>query len=1099
MDFYADKVSELNCGRCGESIDPKGLPPLRPTPCPNCGAEVIVPAKFGTFLLTKGLGFGATGYVCQAFDDQLHRQVAVKILKAGEENKVVAAECTKEARALAALNHPNIVQIYSIGEYRSQSYIVMELLRGGSGEQFINKDKALGETRVLDIGIQLAEGLSAAHGVGLVHMDVKPDNILFDDKQNAKLIDFGAAVGKMKDSDSDEFHGTPYYVAPEIVRGKTPDYRADIYSLGATLFHLLVHAPPFGGETTKEVLAKRLKRPAPDLRQVNDEIHPETADVIGRMLLADPDERYGNYDELVQELKAARLAADQPIVEEEDPFAALVQADTRAKTDVMSPKRGSKNAGKTGAVGSKSGGTVIGGGVNKGKSRTRRVDQPEEKEKLPLGLILGIVGLAVFALTVGAVVVMNSGEDKKGDQDKTEYDTARPSYTQVDPIVKTDDVSQVDGPGNALSQDVNSGDSTTPPSSVKKDKPDSQQAEPDKPEMKKPKADDTQKADPKKPAPKKPEPKDTKPKKTDPDKDDTKKPEPKKDEPKPVKGIQRFEAVYKQGVPYLDKKMWYTLDVLSAESQGGAKFDKDEKDGDLEVSGKLVKDDVYTIVGWTDLDEVKGFRFGVYDDSELPKKGPGRAEDGTFFVREMTIEAAPLSDPDAFVTYKVSAAAENNRDGDMVGMKLFDDEPDYGWAISAKDTGKGSRVKIALSEAIENKGGSIIRITLQHKDLKALGKFDIAATSDNDPTKLSSGKRTFKRESAFESGFHAVEIVGIESEKGLEYAAQEDGSWLVDSPKSPTDVLRVKVRIPVGNVTGLRLVALPDKVLPNNGPGRGGNGVFALAELELKAAAMKSPDQYEPVEIEKVEADAEETPFLAERVIDGKPNTYWSVRKQPGEERLLTIVPKKPIGDKDGSVVTLVLNQRLGFGRIKVLATQSKDAKVLATPKPEEKVADSDGEDKDDKPSVPMENGKVKLYVNVGGGRIEYKKDKWVNDRRYAKSKFGYVSGKSEKREKAIPNAPPMLATGIEGIKAYRVTIPNGRYKVTLWFGEVDAEKDRSGRNFSVMVEGRNNQTVRFKVADRPKVLPAVVTDGILDIEFQGNGTILNGLMVEGL
>ena len=377
MDFYADKVRELNCGKCGNKIDPSSLPALRPTTCDACGAEVQVPAMFDNFLLTRGLGFGATGYVCLAFDDNLHRQVAIKILKAGSENKEMIEKRTREARSLAALNHPNIVQIYSIGEFRDQPYIVMELLNGGSADQYIKLGEKITEQQILDYGIQLAKGLQAAHGVGLVHMDVKPDNILFDAKGNAKLIDFGAAVGKRGNNEEAAFQGTPYYVAPEIVKGETPDFRADVYSLGATLFHLLAGRPPFTGNTTKEVLAKRLKRTAPNILKINSKLHQKTADVIGGMLASNPEDRYDCYDALVADLEAARVASDLPIAhnveqeEDDDPFAALGSAATSSKSSAAS--RRSTTAAKR---------------QEKTSGGTQRTEQPKSIDKGMLGSFL---------------------------------------------------------------------------------------------------------------------------------------------------------------------------------------------------------------------------------------------------------------------------------------------------------------------------------------------------------------------------------------------------------------------------------------------------------------------------------------------------------------------------------------------------------------------------------------------------------------------------------------------------------------------------------------------------------------------------------------
>ncbi|MDH3584543.1 MAG: protein kinase, partial [Phycisphaerae bacterium] len=269
---------------------------------------MTVPASFGDFLLVSVLGRGSTGVVCKALDENLHRQVAIKILNDDEGNEEVVEACSREARALASLNHPHVVQVHTIGEYRTQPYIVMELLDGGSVEQQM-LDRPVEESAALEIAIDITEGLQAAHRVGLVHMDVKPGNILFDREFNAKLIDFGVAQATRHSSG--EVQGTPYYVAPEVVRGHDVDIQADIYSLGATLFHLLANRVPFPGNDAAEVMTRRTRQAAPSLSEIRRDLHPRTVEVVARMLEQDPRDRYASYDQLLTHLKAARESLDR--------------------------------------------------------------------------------------------------------------------------------------------------------------------------------------------------------------------------------------------------------------------------------------------------------------------------------------------------------------------------------------------------------------------------------------------------------------------------------------------------------------------------------------------------------------------------------------------------------------------------------------------------------------------------------------------------------------------------------------------------------------------------------------------------------------------
>ncbi len=320
MEFYAKRVERVTCNQCGCAFDTAQAMPLGTQDCPECGTPVRIPARFdGHFLITELLGRGTSGVVFKAFDEQLHRYVAIKVLRKGSaEEEKIALECIREARALAALNDPGIIQIYSIGKYREQHYIVMELGTKGRADKYFGTERKLDEAQVLEMGMSVAGGLAAASCVGLVHMDVKPGNILLASGHKAKLIDFGAAQYAQRDrqvrqeeegQSGQAMIGTPYYIAPEVVRGQDPDIKADIYSLGATLFHLLAGRPPFPGHRTMDVIQQRLKRPAPWILDVRRDLHAETAQVIAKMLATDPNDRYQNYRQLIDALREAHAAA----------------------------------------------------------------------------------------------------------------------------------------------------------------------------------------------------------------------------------------------------------------------------------------------------------------------------------------------------------------------------------------------------------------------------------------------------------------------------------------------------------------------------------------------------------------------------------------------------------------------------------------------------------------------------------------------------------------------------------------------------------------------------------------------------------------------
>jgi len=311
----AERISQLSCVGCRKILDVSHLQPFIKIKCPDCGTEQIVPAKFGSFLLVKQLGAGGMGVIYRAIDRELGRQVAIKVMKKSlGDNAEFVSSFKHEAQAAAALNHRNVAQIYSFGQYNGQPYIVMELVAGGALDDLIESGKPLDEIRALEIHLEVAEGLMAASDVGLVHGDVKPANVLFGKNNEAKVVDFGLAsyISEHQKSDGGPVWGTPYYIAPEKARGRKVDFRSDIYSLGATLFHVLTGKPPFDGPTSNDVVMARLNKPAPSILDYNPNVHQETAQMVMRMLETDPAMRYPSYQALLIDMRNALLAARRP-------------------------------------------------------------------------------------------------------------------------------------------------------------------------------------------------------------------------------------------------------------------------------------------------------------------------------------------------------------------------------------------------------------------------------------------------------------------------------------------------------------------------------------------------------------------------------------------------------------------------------------------------------------------------------------------------------------------------------------------------------------------------------------------------------------------
>jgi hypothetical protein len=314
-EIITDPMQETSCIKCGHLMDISSLPPFTHIACPECGTQQGVPSKLGSFVLVELLGKGGMGAVYRGHDVGLDRWVAVKVMQSSfGGNPEFVETFRREAQAAAALNHPNIVQIYSFGVAHGQPYLVMELLEGGRLDHMIAKGELLNEALILKMAEDIAEGLNAAAAISLIHGDVKPENILMDHNGVAKVVDFGLAQFKAKaeGGTAKGIWGTPYYIAPEKLKGHPADARSDIYSLGGTLFHALSLKPPFEGETPLDVVKARLKAPAPLLHTLRPGVNPEVEGIVARMLEAEPQRRYPNYNSLLCDLRRVRATLAPP-------------------------------------------------------------------------------------------------------------------------------------------------------------------------------------------------------------------------------------------------------------------------------------------------------------------------------------------------------------------------------------------------------------------------------------------------------------------------------------------------------------------------------------------------------------------------------------------------------------------------------------------------------------------------------------------------------------------------------------------------------------------------------------------------------------------
>ena len=276
--------------------------------CSSCGAGMRVRQDFANFELQGILGEGGQGIVFRAVDKKLKRPVAIKVMKreySQDPNFVRRFE--SEARITASLNNPHIVKVFSSGECQGLLYLAMEIVDHGSLDSVMATLKKLPEEQVIDLGIQIATGLKAGLELGLIHRDIKPGNILFADAQKAKIVDFGLAilVEKQHEEQGDVW-ATPYYVAPEKLDGQPEDFRSDMYSLAATLFHALAGRPPFISESSSMAELRRIKSQPVHLENFAPRVSKLTAHAIDRALSFKPQDRFDSYADFIERMEFAR-------------------------------------------------------------------------------------------------------------------------------------------------------------------------------------------------------------------------------------------------------------------------------------------------------------------------------------------------------------------------------------------------------------------------------------------------------------------------------------------------------------------------------------------------------------------------------------------------------------------------------------------------------------------------------------------------------------------------------------------------------------------------------------------------------------------------
>ena len=281
--------------------------------------------------IIEKIGTGGMSDVYKAKCHKLNRFVAVKVLKQEfSENTNFVTKFRVEAQAAAGLMHPNIVNVYDVGEENEIHYIVMELVEGITLKKYIEKKARLSVKEAVSIAIQISMGIEAAHNNHIIHRDIKPQNIIISKEGKVKITDFGIAKAATSNTITSNVMGSVHYTSPEQARGGYSDEKSDIYSLGITLFEMLTGRVPFNGETTVAIAIKHIQEPIPSPREYVSEIPVSVEQIVYKCCQKSPDRRYQSMAELVADLKQSLISPDEDFVKIVNPDE---EASTRAITD----------------------------------------------------------------------------------------------------------------------------------------------------------------------------------------------------------------------------------------------------------------------------------------------------------------------------------------------------------------------------------------------------------------------------------------------------------------------------------------------------------------------------------------------------------------------------------------------------------------------------------------------------------------------------------------------------------------------------------------------------------------------------------------------
>src|SRR3954468_2761495 len=319
-------LSECSYGFAVGNFESFDLHPSHPLTCSHLSFPLSMTGQLlGHYRVHESIGSGGMGEVYRATDERLHREVALKLLKpefVHDQDRLRRFKL--EARAAAALNHPNIVAIHDIGDHEGHSYIVSEFLQGSTLRRHLLSGP-LPLRQAVDYAQQIAQALAAAHEKHIVHRDLKPENIFITKDGRAKILDFGIAKLIAEDPDDPSaigamttqtkvgsILGTVAYMSPDQLRGKPVDHRSDIFSFGAILFEMLSGKRAFTGETHVDTMTAVLKEEPPEIGTLRESIPDGYDEIVRHCLEKEPENRFQSAVDLAFALKNAPEASGRP-------------------------------------------------------------------------------------------------------------------------------------------------------------------------------------------------------------------------------------------------------------------------------------------------------------------------------------------------------------------------------------------------------------------------------------------------------------------------------------------------------------------------------------------------------------------------------------------------------------------------------------------------------------------------------------------------------------------------------------------------------------------------------------------------------------------